>query len=83
MGKGRTTTGMILACLMKDILFEGGKKFSGSGKCEKKLNAKDFDDEEEYLVEVRRLFYEIIIFYDGFFYTAVYYFLYSFWMLRS
>lgn len=48
MGKGRTTCGMILACLLKDILFGDG----GSHGQLKSLNRKDFSSDEEYLETV-------------------------------
>ncbi len=50
MGKGRTTTGMILACLVKDVLFgDPGKKFPAAAA----VNPKDYEDEEDADVEVR------------------------------
>ena len=46
MGKGRTTTGMILACLIKDVLHgDVNKKYPEAAK----VNQKDFSDEDEYL----------------------------------
>ncbi len=50
MGKGRTTTGMILACLIKDILFGDSEKiyFKESDL----VNPKDYSDEEEAAEEV-------------------------------
>lgn len=56
MGKGRTTTGMILACLVKDILFGDREKiyFSETDI----VNPKDFSDEDEVAEEVF-LFYSI------------------------
>ena len=51
MGKGRTTTGMILACLIKDVLHGvPDKKYPQ----ESKVNAKDFSDEDEFLEEKAR-----------------------------
>ena len=52
MGKGRTTTGMILACLVKDILFGDSSKtyYSDSDL----VNPKDFSDEDEAAEEVCR-----------------------------
>ena len=52
MGKGRTTTGMILACLVKDILFGDSSKtyYSDSDL----VNPKDFSDEDEAVEEVCR-----------------------------
>ena len=48
MGKGRTTTGMILACLIKDVLYGEKKKYEEQAK----PNPKDYDDEEDFLAEV-------------------------------
>ena len=50
MGKGRTTTGMILACLLKDILFgDTTKKYYNPSD---KVTTEEFPDEDEYLEEV-------------------------------
>ncbi len=49
MGKGRTTTGMILACLVKDVLF--GEKCRAYTPLPP-VNPKDFEDEEEAFNEV-------------------------------
>ena len=43
MGKGRTTTGMILACLVKDILFGDPDK---TYYVDDTLNPDDFDEDE-------------------------------------
>jgi hypothetical protein len=50
MGKGRTTTGMILACLIKDILFGDRDRtyYSESDL----VNPKDYSDEDEVAEEV-------------------------------
>ena len=49
MGKGRTTTGMILAVLLKDILFgDNTKKYYKNDK----VTTEEFPDEDEYLEEV-------------------------------
>ena len=49
MGKGRTTTGMILACLMKDVLHgDKSKKYYKDDT----VNPKDFEDEDEVQEEV-------------------------------
>jgi len=50
MGKGRTTTGMILACLVKDILFGDNDKiyFKESDI----VDPKDYSDEDEVADEV-------------------------------
>jgi len=58
MGKGRTTTGMILACLLKDILFgDRDKKYFKNDKVTK----EEFPDEDEYLEErAKRGQYQII-----------------------
>lgn len=49
MGKGRTTTGMILACLLKDLLHgDASKKYYKDDT----VNAKDFSDEDEFAEEV-------------------------------
>lgn len=52
MGKGRTTTGMIVACLVKDIVQGGtaGKEFSPL-----KVDKAEFPDEEEALEEEHRM----------------------------
>ena len=50
MGKGRTTTGMILACLLKDILFGNNDIIYYK---DNKVTAEEFPDEDEYLEEVR------------------------------
>lgn len=52
MGKGRTTTGMILACLLKDALFGDPKKTYPK---EEVVDPKKFEDEDEYANEVREL----------------------------
>ena len=50
MGKGRTTTGMILACLLKDILFgDTSKKYYNPSD---KVTTEEFPDEDDYLEEV-------------------------------
>ena len=49
MGKGRTTTGMILACLLKDVLhIDASKKYWKDDT----VNPKDFEDEDEVMEEV-------------------------------
>jgi len=48
MGKGRTTTGMILACLLKDILFGDNSKTYYQND---KVTEEEFPDEDEYLEE--------------------------------
>ena len=49
MGKGRTTTGMILACLLKDVLHgDASKKYWKDDT----VNPKDFEDEDEVMEEV-------------------------------
>ena len=50
MGKGRTTTGMILACLIKDILF--GESDKTYFKESDMVNPKDYSDEDEVAEEV-------------------------------
>ena len=50
MGKGRTTTGMILACLLKDILFGNNNRIYYK---DDKVTKEEFPDEDEYLEEVR------------------------------
>ena len=50
MGKGRTTTGMILACLLKDILFGDNSKTYYDPKS--KVTKEEFPDEDEYDEEV-------------------------------
>ena len=50
MGKGRTTTGMILACLLKDILFGDNSKTYYQND---KVTEEEFPDEDEYLEEVQ------------------------------
>ena len=50
MGKGRTTTGMILACLLKDILFGNNSRIYYK---DDKVTKEEFPDEDEYLEEVR------------------------------
>ena len=50
MGKGRTTTGMILACLLKDILF--GDPEIKYYCADMKVTTDEFPDEDEYLEEV-------------------------------
>ena len=51
MGKGRTTTGMILACLLKDILYgDKDKKYYKDNT----VKESDFSDEDEYYEEVTR-----------------------------
>ncbi len=52
MGKGRTTTGMILACLVKDLVH--GDPNKKHPKLEKVDRAK-FPNEDEYIEEVRSL----------------------------
>ena len=52
MGKGRTTTGMILACLLKDILFGNNDIIYYK---DDKVSKEEFPDEDEYLEEVRIL----------------------------
>ena len=52
MGKGRTTTGMILACLLKDVLYGNHKNLKAFPKPEK-VDPKKFEDEDEALVEAR------------------------------
>ena len=49
MGKGRTTTGMILACLLKDILFGNNDIIYYK---DNKVTTEEFPDEDEYLEEV-------------------------------
>jgi len=58
MGKGRTTTGMILACLLKDILFgDRDKKYFKNDK----VTTEEFPDEDEYLEErAKRGQYQIL-----------------------
>ena len=58
MGKGRTTTGMILACLLKDILFgDTEKKYYKNDT----VTTEDFPDEDEYLEErAKRGQYQVI-----------------------
>ena len=58
MGKGRTTTGMILACLLKDILFgDTEKKYYQNDT----VTTEDFPDEDEYLEErAKRGQYQVI-----------------------
>ena len=58
MGKGRTTTGMILACLLKDILFgDTEKKYYQNDT----VTTEDFPDEDEYLDErAKRGQYQVI-----------------------
>ena len=58
MGKGRTTTGMILACLLKDILFgDIEKKYYKNDK----VTTEDYPDEDEYLEErAKRGQYQIL-----------------------
>jgi len=58
MGKGRTTTGMIVACLLKDMLFgDRDKKYYTDDKVTK----EEFPDEDEYLEErAKRGQYQII-----------------------
>ena len=52
MGKGRTTTGMILACLLKDMLFgDPNIKYYKDDK----VTTEEFPDEDEYLEEVCRI----------------------------
>lgn len=48
MGKGRTTTGMILACLLKDILYGDTSKTYFKND---KVTTEEFPDEDEYLEE--------------------------------
>ena len=50
MGKGRTTTGMILACLIKDILF--GESDKTYFKESDMVNPNDYSDEDEVAEEV-------------------------------
>ncbi len=50
MGKGRTTTGMILACLIKDILFGDSEKIYY--KDSDLVDPKDYSDEDEVAEEV-------------------------------
>jgi len=52
MGKGRTTTGMILACLVKDVLHASAaaKKFEELPN----VDAKQFEDEDDAQAEVRK-----------------------------
>ena len=50
MGKVRTTTGMILACLLKDILFGNNSRIYYK---DDKVTKEEFPDEDEYLEEVR------------------------------
>ena len=50
MGKGRTTTGMILACLLKDILHGDVSKIYFKDDA---VNAKDFPDADDFAEEVR------------------------------
>ena len=59
MGKGRTTTGMILACLLKDVLFgDAEKKYFQSNM---KATKEEFPDDDEYLEErAKRGQYDII-----------------------
>jgi len=58
MGKGRTTTGMILACLLKDMLFgDRDKKYFKNDK----VTTEEFPDEDEYLEErAKRGQYQIL-----------------------
>lgn len=58
MGKGRTTTGMILACLLKDILFGDSTKIYYKND---KVTTEEFPDEDEYLEErAKRGQYQVI-----------------------
>jgi len=58
MGKGRTTTGMILACLLKDILFGDNTKTYYK---DDKVTEEEFPDEDEYLEErAKRGQYQVI-----------------------
>ena len=51
MGKGRTTTGEILACLVKDVLYgDRDRKYYKDDK----INPKDFENEDEVNEEVTR-----------------------------
>jgi len=52
MGKGRTTAGMVVACLVKDLVFgqSSGKTFPI-----KQVDKNEFPDEEEFLEEEHRL----------------------------
>ena len=54
MGKGRTTTGMILACLLKDILYGDTSKTYFKND---KVTTEEFPDEDEYLEEVIKFVY--------------------------
>ena len=49
MGKGRTTTGMILACLLKDFFYGDRDKVYYKDNAVKE---SDFSDEDEYYEEV-------------------------------
>merc|ERR1712045_46521 len=58
MGKGRTTTGMILACLLKDILFGNNDIIYYK---DDKVTTEEFPDEDEYLEErAKRGQYQVI-----------------------
>lgn len=58
MGKGRTTTGMILACLLKDILFGNNDIIYYK---DDKVSKEEFPDEDEYLEErAKKGQYEVI-----------------------
>lgn len=52
MGKGRTTTGMVVACLVKDLVFgqDGGRQYTL-----KQVDRSEIPDEEEALEEEHRL----------------------------
>ncbi len=50
MGKGRTTTGMILACFLKDILFGDNSKTYYDPKT--RVTEEEYPDEDEFLEEV-------------------------------
>lgn len=59
MGKGRTTTGMILACLIKDILFGDSEKIYY--KDSDLVDPKDYSDEDEVAEErAKRGQFEVI-----------------------
>eukprot|EP00095_Tigriopus_kingsejongensis_P011137 maker-scaffold534_size144770-snap-gene-0.28 protein:Tk11137 transcript:maker-scaffold534_size144770-snap-gene-0.28-mRNA-1 annotation:"hypothetical protein EUTSA_v10005753mg" len=51
MGKGRTTTGMVLACLVKDVLHGDSQK---SYPKEEPVNPSKFEDEDEAMNETAR-----------------------------
>ena len=58
MGKGRTTTGMILACLLKDIL--GGGSADKTYYVDDTVNPDEFDEDEYMEEKARRGQYSVI-----------------------